>query len=58
MLVHPESSLTGAEWTDDEAFAAYGLDETTVTALRVRAVGWADDLATRLLEEADDPDTG
>jgi hypothetical protein len=51
-----QSNLTGAEWTDDEAFAAYGLDDATITALRAWAVEWADDLATRLLEEADDPD--
>ncbi|MFJ8193151.1 nucleotidyl transferase AbiEii/AbiGii toxin family protein [Streptomyces sp. NPDC096094] len=51
-----QSNLTGAEWTDDEAFAAYGLDDATITALRAWAVEWADDLAARLLEEADDPD--
>ncbi|GAB2798146.1 hypothetical protein GCM10027073_32810 [Streptomyces chlorus] len=51
-----QSNLTGAEWTDDEAFAAYGIDDAAVTALRIRAVEWADDLATRLLEEADIPD--
>ena len=50
-----QSNLTGAEWTDDEAFAAYGLDDATITALRAWAVEWADDLATRLLEESDDP---
>lgn len=33
-----QSNLTGAEWTDDEAFAAYGLDDTTITALRAWAV--------------------
>nr|WP_308429086.1 hypothetical protein [Streptomyces brasiliensis] len=38
-----------------EAFAAYGLDSATVTALRACAVEWADDLAARLLEEAEDP---
>lgn len=51
-----QSNLTGAEWTDDEAFAAYGLDDATITALRAWAAEWADDLAARLLEEADDPD--
>ncbi|MGW5925323.1 hypothetical protein ACWF2L_03615 [Streptomyces anulatus] len=50
-----QSNLTGAKWTDDEAFAAYGLDDATVAALRTWAVEWADDLATRLLEGADDP---
>jgi len=39
-----QANLTGAEWTDDEAFAAYGLDEAAITALRT----WA-------LERADDP---
>ena len=51
-----QSNLTGAEWTDDEAFTAYGLDDATITALRSWAVEWADDLAARLLEESDDPD--
>ncbi|UXX91163.1 nucleotidyl transferase AbiEii/AbiGii toxin family protein [Streptomyces sp. AD2-2] len=50
-----QANLTGAEWTDDEAFAAYGLDDTTIAALRGWAVEWAADLATRLLEESDDP---
>lgn len=51
-----QANLAGAEWIDDEAFAAYGLDETTITALRAWAVEWADDLAGRLLEDASDPD--
>ncbi|MDX2591930.1 hypothetical protein PV343_06550 [Streptomyces sp. WI03-4A] len=50
------SNPTGAGWTDDEAFAAYGLDDATITALRVWALEWADDLAARLLKEADIPD--
>ncbi len=49
-----QANLAGAEWTDDEAFAAYGLDGATVTALRTWALEWADDLAVRLLEESDD----
>ncbi|MGC0407399.1 hypothetical protein RKD31_000642 [Streptomyces sp. SAI-163] len=40
-----QANLAGAEWTDDEAFAAYGLDGATVTALRTWALEWADDLA-------------
>ncbi len=52
-----QANLTGAEWTDDEAFAAYGLDYATINALRAWAVEWADELAARLLEEADGPDT-
>ncbi|GGV71375.1 hypothetical protein GCM10010294_30600 [Streptomyces griseoloalbus] len=47
--------VTGAEWTDAEAFAAYGLDDATITALHAGALEWADDLAARLLEESDDP---
>lgn len=48
------ANRAGAEWTDDEAFAAYGLDEAAITALRTWA--WADDLATRLLEKRDESD--
>jgi hypothetical protein len=51
-----QANLTGAEWTDDEAFAAYGLDDATIAALRTWAVEWADGLATRLLAESTDPD--
>nr|WP_258018209.1 hypothetical protein [Streptomyces noursei] len=36
-------------------FAAYGLDDIAIIALRAWAVKWAEDLATRLLEEADHP---
>lgn len=51
-----QSNLTGAEWTDDEAFTAYGLAEATISALRTWALEWAEDLATRILEEAGAPD--
>jgi hypothetical protein len=51
-----QANLTGAEWTDDEAFAAYGLDDATIAALHTWAVEWADGLAARLLEESTDPD--
>ncbi|MEY9995348.1 hypothetical protein ABIE67_007380 [Streptomyces sp. V4I8] len=51
-----QANLTGAEWTDDEAFTVYGLDDATITALRTWAVEWADDLASRFLEELGDPD--
>ncbi|WP_405953302.1 nucleotidyl transferase AbiEii/AbiGii toxin family protein [Streptomyces prunicolor] len=51
-----QASLTGAEWTDDEAFAAYGLDDSTISALRAWAVHWADALAALLLEESQEPD--
>ncbi|MCX5200554.1 nucleotidyl transferase AbiEii/AbiGii toxin family protein [Streptomyces sp. NBC_00237] len=49
-----QANLAGAEWTDDEAFAAYGLNDAAISALRVWAVEWADDLAARLLEDSDD----
>ncbi|MEU1622945.1 nucleotidyl transferase AbiEii/AbiGii toxin family protein [Streptomyces sp. NPDC005722] len=52
-----QANLAGAEWTDDEAFAAYGLDESTIAALRSWAVQWADELATRLLQDPGDPET-
>jgi hypothetical protein len=51
-----QANLAGAEWTDDEAFAAYGLDDLAIGALRAWAAEWADDLAARLLEEADRPE--
>ncbi|MFD7292188.1 nucleotidyl transferase AbiEii/AbiGii toxin family protein [Streptomyces sp. NPDC059897] len=51
-----QANLTGAEWTDDDAFAAYGLDDATIASLRNWAVEWADDLSARFLEESGDPD--
>ncbi|MDX3696716.1 hypothetical protein PV726_41990 [Streptomyces europaeiscabiei] len=30
-----QSNLTGAEWTEHKAFAAYGLEDTTITTLRL-----------------------
>ncbi|RSS12119.1 hypothetical protein EF915_22735 [Streptomyces sp. WAC08401] len=51
-----QANLTGAEWTDDEAFSAYGLDDASITALRAWALEWAEDLAARLLEGANDVD--
>ncbi|MFI9825260.1 nucleotidyl transferase AbiEii/AbiGii toxin family protein [Streptomyces sp. NPDC052013] len=51
-----QANLVGAEWIDDEAFAAYGLDDAAIAALRSWAVEWADDLAARLLEESGDSD--
>ncbi|MBW8706909.1 hypothetical protein MBT84_45495 [Streptomyces sp. MBT84] len=49
-------NLAGAEWTDDEAFVVYGLDDKAITALHAWAGQWADDLAARPLQESDDPD--
>ncbi|AWW43205.1 hypothetical protein ADL00_41520 [Streptomyces sp. AS58] len=51
-----QANLAGAEWTDDEAFAAYGLDDATIADLRAWAVEWADDLAMRIVEESGDPE--
>ncbi|MEW2495258.1 nucleotidyl transferase AbiEii/AbiGii toxin family protein [Streptomyces nodosus] len=51
-----QANLAGAEWTDDEAFAAYGLDAAAISALRAWALEWSDDLAARLLDESDEPD--
>ncbi|WP_233256981.1 nucleotidyl transferase AbiEii/AbiGii toxin family protein [Promicromonospora sp. AC04] len=50
-----QSILAGAEWIDDEAFAAYGLDSGVIEALRSWAVGWADDLAVRHMDQSGDP---
>jgi nucleotidyltransferase AbiEii toxin of type IV toxin-antitoxin system len=52
-----QANLAGAEWTDDDAFTAYGLDGSAIAALRAWAVEWADSLATRLHEETDSLDT-
>ncbi|QNP67822.1 nucleotidyl transferase AbiEii/AbiGii toxin family protein [Streptomyces genisteinicus] len=49
-----QANLAGAEWTDDEAFAAYGLGQDTITALRTWALEWADDLAAGLLTDSPD----
>ncbi|MFJ4851498.1 MULTISPECIES: hypothetical protein [unclassified Streptomyces] len=50
------ADLAGAEWTDDEVFAAYGLDDATIAALRSWAVEWADEPVAGLLEESVGPD--
>ncbi|TRO55437.1 hypothetical protein E4K73_50555 [Streptomyces sp. IB201691-2A2] len=55
--VHLQANLAGAEWTDDDAFTAYGLDGSAIAALRAWAVEWADSLATQLHEETDSLDT-
>ncbi|TLS46265.1 nucleotidyl transferase AbiEii/AbiGii toxin family protein [Streptomyces montanus] len=54
-LTDLQTRLTGAEWIDDAAFAAYGLDERAVSNLRRWALEWADDIAERLME-TDVPD--
>jgi hypothetical protein len=40
--------LAGAEWYDDEEFAAYGLTEDETSRLRAWAQHWASDLNQRL----------
>ncbi|MEU2505140.1 nucleotidyl transferase AbiEii/AbiGii toxin family protein [Streptomyces sp. NPDC007863] len=54
-----QAKLAGAEWIDDEEFAAHGLDEERIRELRGWAQRWADDIGERLLEgtapEDDDP---
>ncbi len=56
-LADLQSRLTGAEWLDDGAFAACGLDGETAAGLRRWAQEWADDIAERLAE-AEVPDDG
>lgn len=52
----PQASLHGRRVEDDEAFASYGLDDSTITALRAWALNWADALATLLPGESEEPD--
>lgn len=40
--------LAGAEWYDDEEFAAYGLSPEEIAGLRGWAQEWIDDLDSRL----------
>ncbi|MBT2384060.1 hypothetical protein [Streptomyces sp. ISL-11] len=47
-----QARLTAAEWLDDRALAAYGLDRAERAELRRWAQHWADDIAERLIEEA------
>lgn len=46
--------LAGAEWYDDEEFAAYGLAENETSRLRAWAQQWANDLNQRLGADEDD----
>ncbi|WP_127148887.1 hypothetical protein [Streptomyces lydicus] len=46
--------LAGAEWYDDEEFAAYGLTNDAITALRNWARRWAGDLDKRLARETEE----
>lgn len=47
-----QTRLGGADWIDDTEFAAYGIDEQTITGLRRWAQTWADDIGERLQELA------
>ncbi|MEV7617062.1 nucleotidyl transferase AbiEii/AbiGii toxin family protein [Streptomyces sp. NPDC089799] len=40
--------LAGADWYDDEEYAAYGLDAAEIAAVRGWAAAWATDLSHRL----------
>ncbi|MEU9037409.1 nucleotidyl transferase AbiEii/AbiGii toxin family protein [Streptomyces sp. NPDC048352] len=43
--------LVGADWADDEEFAAYGLTERETADLRAWALDWATDLGQRLHDD-------
>ncbi|MFI1161803.1 nucleotidyl transferase AbiEii/AbiGii toxin family protein [Streptomyces sioyaensis] len=43
--------LSGADWYEDEEFAAYGLDTSQTADLRAWALSWVTDLNTRLHAE-------
>ncbi|MCC3767961.1 hypothetical protein [Streptomyces sp. UNOC14_S4] len=50
-LTDLQGRLARAEWLDDGAFRAYGLDEEGTEELRQWAQVWGDDIAERLAEE-------
>ncbi|WP_327188785.1 nucleotidyl transferase AbiEii/AbiGii toxin family protein [Streptomyces xinghaiensis] len=43
--------LTGADWYEDEDYAAYGLDSGQIEELKAWALAWAEDLAARIHDE-------
>ena len=49
-----QARLEGADWFEDEAFTAYGLDAPAIAGLRAWAAAWADDLAAREASSGDD----
>ncbi|GAA3122292.1 nucleotidyl transferase AbiEii/AbiGii toxin family protein [Streptomyces echinatus] len=51
-----QSRLTGTDFYADRDFVRYGLSEQEVTALRVWAQHWSDDIAERLMEDGASPD--
>ncbi|MFH7596494.1 nucleotidyl transferase AbiEii/AbiGii toxin family protein [Streptomyces racemochromogenes] len=46
--------LAGADWYDDEEFAAYGLDDDATAVLRAWARDWVADLEPRLADDRDE----
>ncbi|UUU45103.1 nucleotidyl transferase AbiEii/AbiGii toxin family protein [Streptomyces sp. NBC_00162] len=46
--------LSGADWADDEEFAAYGLTEDDTAELRAWAQRWVSDLDRRLHDDGDE----
>jgi hypothetical protein len=48
--------LDGAEWFEDEAFSAYGLNDEQITTLRAWARSWSDDISSRLAEQPSEDD--
>jgi hypothetical protein len=42
--------LGGAEWYDDDAFAAYGIGDESLQAIRAWATSWSDDINRRLAQ--------
>ncbi|MGW1206511.1 nucleotidyl transferase AbiEii/AbiGii toxin family protein [Streptomyces cyaneofuscatus] len=51
-LAELQVRLDGTDWIDDAEFAAYGLGEQEIAALRLWAQEWSHDIAERLLEGA------
>ncbi|QDQ15196.1 nucleotidyl transferase AbiEii/AbiGii toxin family protein [Streptomyces spectabilis] len=49
--------LAGADWLDDEEFAAYALTAPQIHDLRIWALAWVTDLETRLHTEHEDQDS-
>ncbi|MEU5438135.1 nucleotidyl transferase AbiEii/AbiGii toxin family protein [Streptomyces sp. NPDC020719] len=48
-----QARLAGADWIDDTEFAAYGLGERDISALRQWAQEWADDINERVHDQLD-----
>ncbi|MGV9351305.1 hypothetical protein ACWDSD_42670 [Streptomyces spiralis] len=50
-LPAPRDRLTGADWYEDEDYAAYGLTSRQIEELKVWALAWAEDLGARIHDE-------